>query len=365
MPSTNERPLPDPSPQPPPRSGEGEKQELPLSFSPLPEAERGAAGRGSGAERWDDARILALRPAKNSVEPTRPYAYLVEPERTRAGRIEDTAVIFLTNRECPFRCLMCDLWKNTTDARVPAGAIAEQVEYALGRLPPVRHVKLYNAGNFFDAQAIPRDDWPLLAQRLGSFKTVIVENHPRLVGPRCLSFRELLQADLQVAMGLETVHPEVLPRLNKRMTLADFEGAVRFLSRHDIAVRAFILLRPPFLSEQEGIFWARESLRFAFDVGVECCVVIPTRAGNGAMEELQRQGHFTPPRLESLEEVLDYGLGLKRGRVFADLWDVEQFASCRACATARAERLRALNLTQQTAAPVCCSCGGRAGAGPG
>ena len=83
------------------------------------------------------------------MEPSRPYAFLVEPERTRAGTIEDTAVIFLTNRECPFRCLMCDLWKNTTDERVPDGAIADQVEHALAHLPPACHVKLYNAGNFF------------------------------------------------------------------------------------------------------------------------------------------------------------------------------------------------------------------------
>ena len=85
-------------------------------------------------------------------------------------------------------------------------------------------------------------------------------------------------------MGLETIHPDVLPRLNKRMTLADFEAATRFLTHHDIGVRAFILLRPPFLSEAEGVHWAKESLRYAFDVGVECCAVIPTRAGNRTSE---------------------------------------------------------------------------------
>jgi radical SAM enzyme (TIGR01210 family) len=157
-------------------------------------------------------------------------------------------------------------------------------------------------------------------------------------------------------MGLETVHPDILPRLNKRMTLADFESATRFLTRNDIAVRAFILLRPPFLNEAEGVHWANESLRFAFDIGVECCAVIPTRAGNGAIDELQRQGHFTPPRIESLEEVLDYGISLKCGRVFADLWDAEKFFSCLRCGPERVKRLNAINLTQQPAPAVVCSC---------
>jgi archaeosine synthase beta-subunit len=314
--------------------------------------------RGRGEDRWDDARIVGLRPAKSPVDPSRPYAFLVEPERTATGAVEDTAVLFLTNRECPFRCLMCDLWKNTTDHRVPDGAIACQIEYALPRLPSAQHIKLYNAGNFFDAQAVPAADWPRIAELLDPFQTVIVESHPRLVGPRCLALRDMLRPALQVAMGLETVHPEVLPRLNKRMTLADFEAAARFLCANSIAARAFILLRPPFLNEEEGVHWAKESIRFAFDVGVECCVVIPTRGGNGAMEELERQGHFAPPRMESLEEVLDHGVSLQRGRVFADLWDAERFSSCRHCGPARMRRLNTTNLTQQPMSPVVCSCRG-------
>jgi len=305
---------------------------------------------------WDDAWILARRPPRNPTDPYRPHASFVEPERTRHGAIEDVLTVLLTNRECPFRCLMCDLWKNTTDYRVADGAIAGQLEYALSRLPPARHIKLYNAGNFFDAQAIPPTDWARITGLVDAFQTVIVESHPMLVGDRCLNFRDRLRPALQVAMGLETVHPGVLARLNKRMTLNDFATAARFLTRHDIAVRAFILLRPPFLSEEESVHWAKESIRFAFGVGVECCVVIPTRAGNGAMEELQRQGQFTPPRLESLEEVLEYGLGLRRGRVFADLWDAAHFYSCQRCGPARAARLHSMNLTQQPAPPITCSC---------
>src|SRR5579862_5481994 len=122
---------------------------------------------------FDDARILSLRGDKQPVDPWRPHACFVEPERTAAGTIEDVATIFLTNRECPFRCLMCDLWKYTTDERVPDGAIPAQIAWALRQLPPARHVKLYNAGNFFDAQAIPPSDRPAIAQLVAGFQTVV------------------------------------------------------------------------------------------------------------------------------------------------------------------------------------------------
>ena len=303
-----------------------------------------------------DEWILANRQAKNPLDPWKPVAYLVEPERTRGGQIEDVATIFLTNKECPFRCLMCDLWKNTLDKRVPEGAILAQIDWALNQLPPVRHVKLYNAGNFFDAQAIPSPELPRIAERLADFQTIIIECHPRLIDPRCLAFQKLLRPELQVAMGLETIHPEVLPRLNKQMTLTDFERAVKLLRGNAIAIRAFILLRPPFLNESEGVHWAKRSIEYAQALGIECCVVIPTRSGNGAMEQLHKQGAFGQPEMQSLEDAVEYGIGLRAGRILADLWDIERIFVCNRCGPSRAERLRAMNLTQVVPPSILCEC---------
>jgi archaeosine synthase beta-subunit len=302
-----------------------------------------------------DGWILAARPPKNVVDPRRPYHYLVEPEFNRGGSVEDVGTIFLTNRECPFRCLMCDLWKNTTNETAPEGAVLAQVEWALARMPPVRHLKLYNSGNFFDPQAIPSPELPEIADRLSSLATLIVECHPRLIGRRCFEFRERLVPDLDVAMGLETAHPDVLRALNKQMTLADFEHAADQLRKRDIAIRAFILLRPPYLDEADGLLWARRSLDFAWDVGVECCVVIPTRGGNGAMERLAAEGDFSPPRLESLEAAVEYGLIHRAGRVFADLWDVERLIRCTHCGPERVRRLQTMNRSQTVPPPVNCA----------
>jgi radical SAM enzyme (TIGR01210 family) len=162
---------------------------------------------------------------------------------------------------------------------------------------------------------------------------------------------------LEVALGLETIHPEVLPRLNKRMTVEDFDSAVRLLRGNDIAVRAFVLLRPPFLSEGEGIEWALKSIRHAFDIGVGCCSVIPTRSGNGIMDRLVQRGEFTPPKLSSLIQVQATALEWRSGRVFADLWDAGQFADCEKCRDDQMAALRKMNLTQQPIAIPSCECG--------
>ncbi len=300
--------------------------------------------------------ITSRREDKNEVNIHEPYAFLVEKERLADGTVADVATIFLTNKECPFTCLMCDLWKNTTDVPVPPGSIPRQIEFALERLPTVRHIKLYNSGNFFDPKAIPVEDYDAIAAILSDFQTVLVENHPKLLGDRVLDFKKMLRGELQVAIGLETVHPEILPLLNKQMTVGDFRSAVRFLNRNDILSRTFILLRPPFMDEKEGVQWAKKSIEFAFDCGVECSVVIPTRTGNGALDHLEKSGYFHQPDISSLEEVLDYGIGLQKGRVFADLWDLERFASCDKCLVQRRSRMHKMNLQQLLIPKIICDC---------
>ncbi len=304
-----------------------------------------------------DREIVRARPERNSLDVDRPYEFIVEPERSAEGAVEDVATIFLTNRECPFRCLMCDLWKNTTIESVPVGAIPRQIEYALQRLPKAQHVKLYNSGNFFDAKAIPKEDWPTIVDQVRSFKSVIVENHPKLCGDGCFEFRDMLAAhhvELEIALGLETVHPDVLPRLNKQMTTDDFSQAAKRLRSEGVRLRTFILLRPPFLTEEEGIEWAMRSIEFAFQAGVSCCSVVPTRAGNGIMEQLEADDLFVSPQLASMETVQERGIQLGAGRVFMDTWDSIKFASCVECGDRRIRRITDMNLRQQITPRILC-----------
>jgi hypothetical protein len=310
--------------------------------------------------RERDAWILAHRPQRQVLDRLRPWAFFVEEERSASGEIVPVATIFLTSRECPWRCLMCDLWRNTLVGETARGAIPKQIGFALERLPAARQIKLYNSGSFFDRKAIPLEDYAGIAARVHKFERVIVECHPALVGDDCFRFRDQMGGKLEVAMGLETVHEEILSRLNKRMTIEQFRAAAERLRERDIDLRVFILVKPPFMREEEAAEWAARSLDFAFDCGATAATLIPTRAGNGAMEELATSGDFSPPALATVEAAVAYGISLNRGRVFVDLWDLRQRVPCESCHERRIGRLHTMNLRQSMMPTIDCeACGGK------
>ncbi len=261
------------------------------------------------------------------------------------GSVEEVLTVFLTNSECPFTCLMCDLWTHTLDAPLEPGQVIAQLDTALQQARGARHIKLYNAGNFMDSRAICVADRLEIAGRLDGFETVIVENHPKMCTPALAEFAAMLSGNLEVAMGLETVHPDVLPGLNKRMTLEDFAAATERLLGWGIAVRAFVLLGLPWVHSDEFVLWATRSVEWARATGCHVSSVIPTRAGNGAMDTLALNGHFTSPTLAQLEAVQTHALP-GPGRCFVDLWDAGRFAECGDCREERIARLHRINLSQ-------------------
>jgi len=336
----------------------------------------------SAAER--DRFVLEHRGARAHLDPWHHQGVVIEDERTAAGDVARVATVFLTGRECPWRCTMCDLWKHTTEADTPRGAIPAQIGAARDELrdcvPAVTAMKLYNAGSFFDPRAVPVSDYGEIAARLIGLDHVIVESHPALIGQRvdllldALNQQQLWrrgfsparsadteQPALEVAMGLETANPTALDLLNKRFTIDQFRSAAAALRARGIALRVFLLISPPFVSDEDQDAWLIQSIDVAFASGASVVSLVPTRSGNGAVERLAAAGLFREPSLEDVERSLAIGLAAAggRGRVVVDLWDLQRFASCPACFERRKTRLHTMNLAQTVSAPsaACACCG--------
>lgn len=303
-----------------------------------------------------DGRIRRLRPPKPAVDPHAAHGHLIEAERRPGGRIERALTVFLAGAECPFTCSFCDLWRWTTDAPTPPGALTRQLAKVLGGLdgPLPDRLKLYNASNFFDERAVPSADLPDIAALAAPFAAVTVESHANTIGARTLALAERLTGRLEVAVGLETVHPVAAAHLNKRLDLARFDRAARFLADHDLDLRVFVLLGAPYVPAGESVEWTMRTVEHAARRGASVVSIIPVRGGNGELDRLQALGHFVPPTFAELEEAAERGAAFTDAVVAVDLWDAAGLPCCRHCRAARIERLQRLNVTGFTEPRIAC-----------
>jgi radical SAM enzyme (TIGR01210 family) len=308
-----------------------------------------------------DREIRNLRPAKEYVDPYRAHGSLVEDERRPDGTTERTLSVFLAGAECPFTCTFCDLWRWTIDGPTLPGALTRQLESVLQSLdgPAPDRLKIYNASNFFDRRAVPAEDVLGIARLATPFGAVTVESHASTIGPKTLAFARQISGRLEVATGLETIHPVAIAHLNKRLDLSRFDSAAAFLAANGVDLRVFVLLGAPYVGAEESVAWTVRTVAYAVERGAAVVSIIPVRGGNGELERLQALGKFTPPTVAQLEEAVDLCLQLTGAVVTADLWDVERLTPCQGCASERIERLRQINVTGRAQPRIACAvCGG-------
>jgi radical SAM enzyme (TIGR01210 family) len=308
----------------------------------------------------EDRRIKSLRPPKPSVDPWVAHGSVLEPERRADGAIERALTVFLAGAECPFTCSFCDLWRWAVDGPTPPGALPAQLKRVLRELtPPLPdRLKLYNASNFFDPRAVPTADVPAIAELAAPFAHVTVESHANTIGPLTLELAGQIRGRLEVAVGLETIHPVAIKQLDKRMDLARFDRAAGFLTDHDMDLRVFVLLGAPYVETEASVEWTVRTAEYAAGRGATRVSLIPVRGGNGEMERLAALGRFVPPTLVQLEAALERSLSLAGAAVAADLWDADRLPACGECRARRIDRIRRLNLTGKPEPPVACgACG--------
>ena len=330
-----------------------------------PFAADGSGGFSALPAAVSAAEIRRTRGPKHAVDPGRPIAVWDEEEVAAAGRLVTCRVVLLAGAECPFTCAMCDLWRHTLDGPTPLGALPEQIATALAQpadpdLGEPRWIKLYNASNFTDPHAVPPADIPRIAALLKGFERVIVETHPRLVDASLEAFAGGLTGRLEVALGLETTDPRFLPWLNKQMTTADFSAAAVRLRAAGIDARAFVLLGLPGVDERESVAGAIITARFAAAAGCRHVCLIPTRPGNGHLDELAAGGRFVPVSAAAAEAALAGAIATVPAAclVTLDRWDWDRMTGhCDVCRAPRRDRIGIMNRDRGILPPLSSPCG--------
>ncbi|PNW63856.1 UNVERIFIED_CONTAM: TIGR01210 family radical SAM protein [Euhalothece sp. KZN 001] len=178
---------------------------------------------------------------------------------------------------------------------------------------PAGQVKIYTSGSFLDDREVPPETREAIATRLGPRDRIVLESLPDFVEPQTLGpfLAQGMASDL--AIGLETSSDRIRrDAVNKYFGYEAFEQAAAAVSTAGAAadppagIKAYLLLKPPFLAEGEAVEDMISSIRdCASTDGVHTVSMNPTNVQSYTMvNELYRAGGYRPPWLWSIAAVL-------------------------------------------------------------
>ena len=205
---------------------------------------------------------------------------------------------------------MCGFIRDSAPTPPSPEDLVAQFEAAMARRPEGRFmVKIFTSGSFPDAAEMPPAAGLEILRRLDADPDVIkvlIETRPEFVMAEVMAdCRQVIHKKLEVAIGVETSNDRIrLDCINKGFLFEGFVRASRVAHQHDITVKAYLLLKPPFLSEGVAI---RDIVRSARDVSpyAETISINLCNVQNGTfVEKLLRRGDYRPPWLWSAVSVL-------------------------------------------------------------
>ena len=177
---------------------------------------------------------------------------------------------------------------------------------------PISWLRINQEGNFTNPNEVNKkaqEKILRLATRINGIKRITIESRPQYLDQQTLEFlSEIFDGsgvELEIGMGIEAEN-EVVRNvcINKQGTNKVFVNTAKILKNYNILSLAYILLKPPFLTEQEAIDEAVAAAHFAAEVGFSRISFEPMSIHPYSLvDALTQTGDYKLPWLWSVVEV--------------------------------------------------------------
>jgi len=229
------------------------------------------------------------------------------------NRISDCLTVILKTSGCYWAkksgCAMCGYSRDSIPG-IKKEEILEEITLIEEKIDKSEKkpeiLKIFTSGSFFDPSELDTYLRRRIYELVENFgiKKLIVESRPEFVGNAEIH-QEFL---LEVGIGLETANDFIRKELiNKGFTFEDFKKASETLRDAGISVKAYLLLKPPFLSEGEAIEDIVETCNILSENDLVDVVSLNLMnvQSHTYVEALWRRNLYRPPWLWSAVEVLE------------------------------------------------------------
>ncbi|MFH2059657.1 MAG: archaeosine biosynthesis radical SAM protein RaSEA [Pseudomonadota bacterium] len=169
---------------------------------------------------------------------------------------------------------------------------------------------VYNAGSFFNDKEVPRKARYEIYKRINKIdgiKQIIFESRPEYICAEELQLiQDTIDKRIEIGIGLESSNEKIRQVcLNKGFSLDEYLRAIEICKKHNVSCLAYVLLKPLFLNEQNAINDAVNSIKWAFEKGIDVISIEPVSVQKGTLVHLlYNKGFFRPPWIWSVLNVV-------------------------------------------------------------
>ncbi len=272
-------------------------------------------GRGMDAHNQAMREIRARK--DRTYDPREPTRVWLDEDNTPDG-VYDSLTIILNTGGCRWAraggCTMCGYVAESVEGGTVAHEdLMTQVQTCLDHErenaeDPAGQVKIYTSGSFLDEREIPVETRQSIAETFADRDRIVVESLPDFVDREKIADFTDRGLATDVAVGLETATDRVRRDcVNKYFGFAEFERAAADAREAGAGVKAYLLMKPPFLSESEAIADMKRSIGRCADVaGCHTVSMNPCNVQRHTMvEDLFHADGYRPPWLWSVADVLE------------------------------------------------------------
>ena len=174
------------------------------------------------------------------------------------GAVVPSLTVVLTTKGCSWArsdgCTMCGyIADSNPDAQ--ASDIQTQFNEVFARYGKAfKIIKLFTSGSFLDEAELPIDVRNHILSELRGTPKVIIESRPEFVTSEICEDIARQNEHIEVAIGLETSNDRIRNNhINKGFAFRDFVKASEASRANGFTVKAYLLLKPPYLTEMQAL----------------------------------------------------------------------------------------------------------------
>jgi radical SAM enzyme (TIGR01210 family) len=270
----------------------------------------------------------------------KPVAIFSRADRLRDGEGIEVNIIFRSPgcawaRSESGGCTMCGYINDRAPPEITAENLWNQFTNALERQKEILEnsanrivYKMFTSGSFLDPKEIPESVQLEILTRLSQYPTIkeiVVESRPEYITEAILSkYKTLLaQKYFEVGVGVEssddTIRRDII---NKGFTWQNILIARDRLHQFGFGIKAYLIFKPPFLSEYTALFDITQSIRQCVEAGFDTISINPTNIQTHTLcEELFDENKFRSPWIYSLLWAIKHAVNqeaLKHVRIISD-----------------------------------------------